>query len=55
MYVLFLLRQALWIGVGASFAIAAKAALPEKEILCVNVLLDPDIYSSGTMNQTMYK
>jgi acetolactate synthase-1/2/3 large subunit len=22
---------------------------------CVNVILDPDIYSSGTMNQTMYK
>ncbi len=54
-YVLFLLRQALWIGVGASYAIAAKAALPEKEILCVNVILDPDIYSSGTMNQTKYK
>jgi hypothetical protein len=22
---------------------------------CVNVILNPDIYSSGTMNQTMYK
>jgi hypothetical protein len=22
---------------------------------CVNFMLDPDIYSSGTMNQTMYK
>jgi thiamine pyrophosphate-dependent acetolactate synthase large subunit-like protein len=22
---------------------------------CVNVILDPDMYSSGTMNQTMYK
>jgi acetolactate synthase-1/2/3 large subunit len=22
---------------------------------CINVILDPDIYSSGTMNQTMYK
>jgi acetolactate synthase-1/2/3 large subunit len=22
---------------------------------CVNVILDPDVYSSGTMNQTMYK
>jgi acetolactate synthase-1/2/3 large subunit len=22
---------------------------------CVNVILDPAIYSSGTMNQTMYK
>jgi hypothetical protein len=22
---------------------------------CVNVILDPDIYSSGTINQTMYK
>jgi acetolactate synthase-1/2/3 large subunit len=22
---------------------------------CVNIILDPDIYSSGTMNQTMYK
>ena len=22
---------------------------------CVNVILDPDIYSRGTMNQTMYK
>jgi len=22
---------------------------------CVNVILDPDIYSSGTMHQTMYK
>ena len=21
---------------------------------CVNVILDPDIYSSGTMNQTIY-
>ncbi len=55
MYVLFLLRQAFWIGVGAPFAIAAKVALPEKEILCVNVILDSDIYSSGTMNQAKYK
>jgi acetolactate synthase-1/2/3 large subunit len=22
---------------------------------CVNVMIDPDVYSSGTMNQTMYK
>jgi acetolactate synthase-1/2/3 large subunit len=22
---------------------------------CVNVMVDPDVYSSGTMNQTMYK
>ena len=22
---------------------------------CVNVMIDPDVFSSGTMNQTMYK
>ena len=34
---------------------AMERARASSKPSCVNVILDPDIYSSGTMNQTMYK
>jgi thiamine pyrophosphate-dependent acetolactate synthase large subunit-like protein len=34
---------------------AMERARASGKASCVNVILDPDIYSSGTMNQTMYK
>jgi acetolactate synthase-1/2/3 large subunit len=36
-------------------AAAMERARASAKPSCVNVILDPDIYSSGTMNQTMYK
>jgi hypothetical protein len=35
--------------------IEAERARASGKASCVNVMIDPNVYSSGTMNQTMYK
>src|SRR5439155_23468233 len=34
---------------------ALERARAAGKAACVNVMVDPNVYSSGTMNQTMYK
>ena len=34
---------------------ALERARASDKASCVNVLIDPNVYSSGTMNQTMYR
>jgi acetolactate synthase-1/2/3 large subunit len=34
---------------------ALERARASGKASCVNVMIDPNVYSSGTMNQTMYK
>ena len=46
---------ALWTDAYAGIRPAMERARASGKPSCVNVILDPDIYSSGTMNQTMYK
>ena len=36
-------------------ATALERARASGKTSCVNVMIDPNVFSSGTMNQTMYK
>jgi hypothetical protein len=51
-------QVAAWIKQAERVAVLAgsmERARASGRLSCVNVILDLDIYSSGTMNQTMYK